>query len=814
MGQSAADDCAAAESLVAEAERLRAAGNEESLRAAIERYALALPLWHAAGDVGSEGDTFFHLGLCRSQLGDKGGALDAYLQALPLQRAAGDRTGESRTLNNIGVAYDYLGEDQKALVFYRQALALNRELGDRDGQAAPLTNIGLIYSALGEHREALAYHRQALALRGAGDRSGRAIVLLNIGLAHSSMGEKKKALRYFRQSLALRREVRDRRGEGVALSSIGSVYAALGDTAKALRYLEQALAIKREAGDRASEAYTLQSLGSIYSSAGQTEKALQSYRAALEIRRTLRIRGGEALTRASIARLESKRGNLQAAREQIEAALAIVEALRGKLALPDVRASYFAGKESYYDFYVDLLIRLHERDRSQRYDIAAFEASERARARSLLDVVTAAGVAIREGTDPNLLQRQDDLRRRIITAERQRSADDELRRLRTEAEEVEAQIRVRSPHYAALTQPVPLSLAEIRQRVLDEDTVLLEYALGKERSFVWMVTRTSFATFVLPSQHAIEAEALRCHGLLMKSNQRMSEHQADLAAAKLGSMLLGPLSGRLGRKRLLIVADGALQRLPFAALRAPRQLVLDHEVIMLPSASVLGVLRQEIAARPTAPHPIAILADPQLRDSDAAGLPRLPFARREAETIASLAPAGGTLTALGADASRELVMSGRLAEFRVIHFATHAVVDNEHPERSAIALSSGMLRMSDIYNLRLGADLVVLSACETAIGKELRGEGLIGLVRGFMYAGAPRVVASLWKVNDAPTASLMSYFYQATFRRGMPAAAALRSAQLAMLRHPRWRAPVYWAGFILQGEWTGETPRTAQLHER
>jgi CHAT domain-containing protein len=309
-------------------------------------------------------------------------------------------------------------------------------------------------------------------------------------------------------------------------------------------------------------------------------------------------------------------------------------------------------------------------------------------------------------------------------------------------------------------------------------------------------------------------------------------------------MLLGPVAQKISGKRLVISGDGLLQYVPFAALINPavpaRPLSASHEIVRLPSASVLAAVRRETATRGRAPLAAAVFADPVYHSGDprvrakvgtsappadaeiarsAADLqitsfglrvPRLFFTRSEAESIASLASPGSVRVKLDFDASRNSVLTPGLNRFRFVHFATHALVNNIHPELSGIVLSlvdrkgsyqDGFLRLHDIYNLDLASDLVVVSACESGLGKEVRGEGLVGFTRGFLYAGAPRVLVSLWRVNDRATAALMRHFYRGIFSARMRPAAALRAAQAAMRRDPRWRSPYYWAGFVLQGEW-------------
>jgi CHAT domain-containing protein len=310
-----------------------------------------------------------------------------------------------------------------------------------------------------------------------------------------------------------------------------------------------------------------------------------------------------------------------------------------------------------------------------------------------------------------------------------------------------------------------------------------------------------------------------------------------------------------------------LQYIPFAALPAPspengeglnsgaepQTLLVEHEIVNLPSASTLATLRRETAGRKPAEKSLAVLADPVFKGDDTrvrrdvgkagakgkaksadsdktdiaflqmtrsgrelgvidseGGFGRLLSTRREAAAISALVPERERMRAMDFEASRTTALRPELGEYRIVHFATHGLLNNVHPELSGIVLSlvdeegrpqDGFLRLQDIYNLKLSAELVVLSACQTGLGKEIKGEGLVGLARGFMYSGAPRVVASLWKVDDLATAELMKLFYQRMLKDGMPAGAALRSAQLELSRQKRWASPYYWAGFILQGEW-------------
>jgi CHAT domain-containing protein len=420
-----------------------------------------------------------------------------------------------------------------------------------------------------------------------------------------------------------------------------------------------------------------------------------------------------------------------------------------------------------------------------------------------------------------------------------------------ELEQIQSKIREASPQYAALTQPVPLNLREIQTQVLEPETVLLEYSLGTSKSFVWAVTSSSIKSFELAPRAQIESAARRVYELVTARNQKLAKEtamarasrvrQADrayaAAAAKASSLLLARVASQIVNKRLLIVGEGVLQYLPFAALPEPTAdvharpvpLMVNHEIITAPSASVIALLRHATAGRKPADRAVAVFADPVFSADDprvvqgrraalhyaadgstAPDFARLRFSRNEAEEIAKLSPNGEALKALDFDASRQTVLRSDLAQYRVVHFATHSVLDNEHPELSGIVLSlvdragrpqNGFLRLYDIYNLRLGSDLVVVSACQTALGAEIKGEGLVGLTRGFLYAGAPRVVASLWEVDDRTTAELMKRFYQHMFSGPERPAAALRAAKVALWKAHGWEAPYYWGAFTFQGEW-------------
>ena len=897
---------AAAQLAFNEATALTGKQNQEALRAAIRKFEEAVPLFKAASDTYREALTLLSIGSAYHKLnqyrkaleyfnetlalavtlkderleagtqtfvggmldilGDVSRALDHQQRALALARQYGWRAAEGNALSNIGKIYSDVAEWQKAMDYFAQALPVFRALGYKPNEAITLNNIGIVYFQTGEPQKALDYLQQSLPLlREAGNKNSEAYTYLHIGRVYRRSGDDKKALDYFNQAQAMQRQTGNRGQEAETLDEIGLTYAAEGQFDKALDFHRQAADIQHSVGNVRREAVALNNLGEAYLYLGQPSKAWESFNHALTMLRSVGDLSNEALALSGIARVEEKQNNLEAAHKLMTESLAAIETVRSRASSLQMRASYRALAEKAYEFYIDVLIQQHGRYPDQGFDAEALHASERGRARSLLEHLSEAQIDIRQGVDAALIEKESGLTR-VLNAKAQRemalkarkgsgeelaTLQREISVLEDEYQQVQAAIRKSSPQYSALTQPQPLDLKGI-QRQLDPNTVLLEYSLGEQRSYIWVVTPDSLKTYELPKREAIDSVTRRVNESLgarsvFKASESPAERRTRIAnadaefqraASELSRMILAPAAAEFGKKRLVIVADGALQYVPFAALSlAPnRPLIVDHELVSLPSASAFALQRQILANRPLAPETVAVIADPVFSTNDVRlggiaakesastriiehgpggpggqlSIPRLPFTRWEADQILAVSPAGSTLKAVGFDANRAVAGSGELSHYRYVHFATHGYVDTERAGFSAIVLSmfdkagkpqDGFLRTHDIYNLKLPAELVVLSACETALGKEVTGEGLEGLTRAFMYAGARRVVVSLWNVNDKATASLMQRLYTGMLRGNKTPAAALRAAQIEMMRTPQWQSPYFWAPFVMQGEW-------------
>jgi CHAT domain-containing protein/tetratricopeptide (TPR) repeat protein len=879
------------------AESAESAGMQEknngpvNWRLTIEKFEEALTLWRQLGDRQGELRMLARLGKEYLNIGEPQKALKYIREAFPLAQALGDRYQEAELLLDFGKVYHRQNESQKALAAYDQARQSFARLSRRDREATASLGIGLIHSYLGDARKSLEYLGQALQTFSSLKLIGLQCHTLNgIGNAYNKLELRQQAHESFTQSLALARAHGLADYEGRALRHLGYVYLNMKDRQKALENFNEGLRLCRAVGDLVCEATALRGLGSVSRLSGDNEKALDFLDQALNKFRLSRERSREAITLSQMADINQALGRLDEARQQAELALAITESIRMDVASRQLRESFFGSIQSRFALYIDLLMQLHQKHPAEGYDAAALRANERARARGLLEILAEARADLRQGVSPELLELERSLQQQINAKAAARESllddqtagahaalfDQEISELTSRYREVEARIRVASPRYAALTQPQPLSAAEIQRHLLDEKTVLLEFALGRKRSWLWAVTPQSIDSYSLPPGNKIEAAARNIYQLLTcrqpkkdltQSEQHRliveAEARFPIEAAALSRMLLSSIASRLRGewrdKRLVIVASGALEYLPFAVLPLPsvndyQPLIASHEIVSLPSASVLALIRRESAGQRPAAKTIALIADPVFEPNDPrvllaakrsreslvarvrsadlspsimpvttgsdlmrsamsfnrAGFSRLPFSREEVETIAEFVPKSSLLKATGFRASRTMAMSGDLGRYRIVHFATHGLLNSEHPELSGLVLSlvdengktqDGFLRMHEIFNMQLPADVVVLSACQTALGKEVKGEGLIGLTRGFMYAGAQRVVASLWQVDDRATAELMTRFYRGMLQDGMRPAAALRAAQVEMMKQKTWASPYFWAAFVLQGEW-------------
>ncbi|MEC4851492.1 MAG: tetratricopeptide repeat protein [Jaaginema sp. PMC 1079.18] len=781
------------------------------------------------------------------ELGDVEQALDFLNRALTVERERDFPEGEIEALSGIAAIYFRSGNYPQAFDFYNQALTLSRKINNPQKEVDVLLRLGEVYQELGDVEKALASYQRALQIyRDSGEVWGEVKMLEKISVFYEQLQDLRKALEFRGKAVEVLQENGIKTRLYWHLQKMGQLHYKLGNLNQALTIFNQVLA-------EGSDAFLYVQLGKVYSDLGDLDRALAAFKKSLTLHNANPSQEAEAEALFGIAVVERKRGNLDMALTRIEEAIALIETIRIKKDSPEERQTFFASKQEYYEFYIDLLMELHQQDPTKGYDAKALNVNERSRARSLLELLAEANTDIRKGVDPDLVlqerrlqnqldaleQREVALYQEEFTREQVVNLQQERQYLLTQYQALQTKIRETSPSYAALTQPQPVTLAQIQQQILDDDTLVLQYALGEERSYLWAITKDSFRSYILPSRSEIEQKARQFHS---DNALPRPQRQEEIATAQeLNALILQPLRDYSQKKRLVIVADGALHYIPFSALPNPTEsdtssrLIEAYELVHLPSLSTLNILRQDFAQRPKAPQQLLTIADPVFSPDDprvqsnrpsvesqpvsllprAIGdarlsLQRLPGTRLEADAIASHVPESQRLQVFDFAANHAFVTDSQLDRYRVLHFATHGILNSVNPELSGLVLSltdaqgnprNGFLRLHDIYNLDLAADLVVLSACKTGLGQEVRGEGLIGLTRGFMYAGTPRVLVSLWNVDDAATAEMMTRFYRLLWQEGLSPPEALRAAQLEMQRETQWTEPFYWAAFTLQGEW-------------
>ncbi|MEA2564575.1 MAG: hypothetical protein QOH06_6079 [Acidobacteriota bacterium] len=738
-----------------------------------ERYLGAARAWESLGRMEREADARYRLGRIRAERRDWRGALEALCRARELFHLAGARRSEVLSLEEIAEAYQASGELEKARRVWKEVFLRWRSLGEIRNVVASSYHLCQLAHLAGRAWDALqCYERVLQSWRKLGCRPEEGIVRVDIGTLYTSLGDPDRALESYREALVLLPEGSPARGtaltqigsaylraglpwrallwfekvraSGAALSGMGLAWQRMGQPTRALPLFQHALALFDSPAEKAA---VWCHIGRLHLSLGKPRPAMDAFERALSLG-DLKARA-EALS--GMARASRMQGDLPGASQRMEQALDLVESLRIEIARSPVsgekflldllKATWLASKQDDYAFLIDLLMERHRLEPDRGYDLRALEVNERALARSLADSLG--------------------------------------------------------------------GVSEPWSSLLDADTALLEYSLGEERSYLWWITRTGHATYELPGRAVLETAARRLHCLM--SSRRTRQATIERESLKVTELLLGQVLSRLSQRRLVIVAPDILQYVPFEALLLDR-----HEVVRNSSGTVLARLRARSAARETS-QGVALVGDAVFSALDdrlpsatraSEGPRRLLYVNDEVRSVLKRARSGRVLVATGFDAVLEVVLNG-VGSFSLLHLTGHGRTDAKRPELSGLLLSSytrrgqprlGWLTAKEVREIDLKAEIVVLSACRTGLGKEIRGEGLVGLSHSALAAGASSVVASLWNVDDRATAALMERFYGEMLDHGRPPAEALRLAQLSLRKERRWSSPYYWGGFVLQGD--------------
>ena len=823
-------------------------------------------------------------------------------QSLALWQGLGDNSGIALALGHIAQCYLAQSELVQASQTYQQALQLWREQNNLSKQAETLIMLAYVESQKADWDTAISYYSQAQPLiNGESERELNGRTASGLAYLFSENGLPEQALTHYQRAAEFYRQANSERNFNRMIMYQGHMYLQLGDQVAAKTHLQDALSrlegmeelsaaqcqgylaqldilngnydsalerliptidvyVKAKNPKHAALVHAL--IGQIYENQGVFSRARERYLKASDTFRRISDRASDAAVSFALGRLELKGGNYDAAEEFLKQSLEDTERIRGNATSRELTEAFSASVHARYASYIQCLMRKDKLEPSRGFDVLAFQASELARARSLAELLhdtqtnlfnsVDQQTAEREKTLRQLLRAKEDHRINLLAKPTSKADLDEieasLTRLRAEYKEVLERIRAQHPAFEQVSQPTNYSLQQIQQNVIEDDqTVLLEYFLGADASYVWFVTRNSFKAFDLPKRATIAELVNKLYEPLTQEPGPDNDARIAAAASELGKMILGPVSNQIAGRRVIVVADGALNYIPFQVLSSGNKLLIEEsEVINAPSASILGELRQELSKRKPAERTLAafgdavfpsnyaerrdsesgeedaqtqtesLLARARSRDINLRGdslkpeeIQELFYARLELKNISELA--GQTaFVATGFDATRQKLESTDLSKYSILHLATHGVLDAKRPEKSGFLLSlvdrmgdlqDGFITMTDVYGLNAPVDLVVLSACRTGLGKEVQGEGLIGLTRGFMHAGASSVASTLWRVDDEATTELMKHFYVNMLQKNMTPASALREAQNTIRQDPRWKSPHYWAAFTLQGEY-------------
>ncbi len=714
---------------------------------------------------------------------------------------------------------------------------------------------GQLEIALQKYEEALEYVRKSNRPRAV------TIVKWSIGRILFFAGKYPEALDKFEETLREAELLKEPALLGMCHEFLGRTEAAIGNHASALQNLEAAVTFYTTSYNPMEIGRSRALIGQVYENSERLVEAREFYQQALQTFESLSDRLNQSATLFALGRLEMKSRNYEIAETHLRKSIEVTENMRRTSTSRDLTAAFSATVHDRYEQYIKCLMRNHRDPAAMSQVVRAFETSESARARSLAELLRVSDTNLLSNVVPELSKQERSLRQSLRMKEDERVGlfrkkyekselerlDTELERLNTEYKNVLATINQRYPAFEQLTQPQSWNLGRIQKEVIrDDNTLLLEFLLGPDKSYVWAVTRTTITSHELPSQTVITDAVKNVYELLRERPKPETKSHLDQATRELAQLILSPVADQLQKQRIIVAADAALNYIPFQILPVgpnAEPLVAQHEVINVPSASILGELRKEAARRGSRDKVLAAFGNPVFAaqqqnaqialsrgieiksdSADLTNIGRLFYSAREIENLREVASAEQTYAATESDATRDQLLKLDLSQYAILHFATHGVLRPSSPENSGLVLSTinregqkvdGFVGLQDIYSLRAPVDLVVLSACQTGLGKDIRGEGLIGLTRGFMYAGATSVVASLWKVEDEATAELMKRFYTEMLRNKKTPSEALRLAQNSIRQEPQWSAPHYWAGFTLQGEYgyVVNVPRGWQVYQ-
>jgi CHAT domain-containing protein len=768
-------------------------------------------------------------------------------QALEIARRIRHRQEEVRCLFNIGFYYRNKDNFSQALKNYEEALSLARNIKDQYNESGCLTNIGEIYIQLGNYEKALEYQESVLKI----DRelledddkyaSYVAMDLNNIGVSYQkkfrfqSRNEDDliKALASYKESLRIARNIENVEAEIEAAGNTGFAYIDLENYPEALKYSKLALEKTEASQAHEQKAHLCINIGIIYSMQDDYNLSLEYSQKAIE---TASLAGKENILWEAyfeIANAYLRQGNHEKALENYKKSISFIEKIRSGIQLEEFRASYLASDKRIeaYQNLVNLLCTLHNLEPEKLHDVGAFDYLERAKARAFLDRLEASQVNISQGVDKELLSQEDDLMKEVSTLnlklfspdlgqEQEKNIKDEIKLLEEQIEVLKRKIRLSSPAYADLKYPQIITLEQTQESMLDNKTAFFEYNLGQDSSYAFVITKRKFNIFPLPPANKIKKQVVE----YLKAITNKENHDFRLGYELFTLLVLPGLDENI--QNLVFIPDDILHYLPFETLLSRKEkrrwLVEDFKIAYTPSITSLREIIQHeglSAAKPK--KDLLAFGDPFFGSDEETGsardaskiissagtfnISRLEYSGLEIEKIASHFKKTKTDTFRRKEASEERLKNLNLSDYKVLHFATHCLIDDRKPDRSSIVFSIGsaaaedeILQTREVFNLKLNSDLITLSSCQTGLGQFIKGEGIEGLSRAFFYAGASSTLISLWAVQDQATSQFMERYYF-HLRSSNSIMDALHKTKLEMIDSGMLSHPYYWAGFIITG---------------
>jgi CHAT domain-containing protein/Tfp pilus assembly protein PilF len=836
---------------------------------AIKDYTASLRLWEGMGEPSAIARTLLMLGDAAHHLGDFKGARENYERALEICRVSGDLRCAAEAANNSGNDARELGQITESFVRLQEAAKDWRELSLPERAGQTFSNIGIWFIRAADFEQAISAYDRARALLRMRQPISYARVLSNLGRCYEELGQQHKAQMYFRRaihaetgvggaendlirsrmnfgrSLMLERKYRkglpileaavdeaalrpDRETRAYALNNLGQILWHLHHIDAAESRMKSALDLHRVLGDKRGEAVALHYLGLIARDRGDLSAARSLLSQALQLRRDYGMRDDAADSLYELAKVEFADGNARAAQSLTEDAIYLLEAVRSQVPGAALRASYYARRRNLLELCVAIAMRPDNKQAASD----GFIAAELGRGRALLDLVVKRRLSspgpvefserqARIRRDINLLSQ-----RRATEATEQEKLKRQIEALVAEDIEVEARIRDSIDSHEPGARPLS-SISDLQRAALSSQRAILEYQLGERVSHVWLVRDHQIQVFELPARAAIERQVASATSLFSSILERRRDPAKQTAfenaMLRLSATLLGPLKAADLPPVVILVLDGDLNRVPFAALRYSNgeYLGYHHDLVRTPSAAFLLQANQP---RPSFEFPKSVLAlydpiftidDPRVSpdarkrkkfvDQD---LARLAF-NDELKTIARFVSRSRYDFMGGADANTQALQKQPLERYAIVHLSTHAIINDEIPELSRLALSivdgrgrpvNGFLFPYQLANLRLKGTVVVLSACDTALGKKVLGEGMVGFATSLFSAGASQLVLTITEVDAQSSSLFLTDVYSHFLGGNAPSMEhALTLARQSFLKSDRWSDPYYWASHVVMG---------------